>query len=668
MGTPYPNPITPSETRIGWIGIGVMGHPMASRLISNGYKLTFYARNPSHPNSLSLQSQGASLANSPSQLAHQTDVVFTILGHPSDVRSVYLHQTGLVSSLRPNSVTVDHTSSHPDLAREIFAAAREKDAWSVDAPVSGGDIGARDGKLAILTAGEASVVEWLNPLFIILGKATYMGPAGYGQSCKIANQITIGANLIGLSESLVFAKRAGLDLEKFLEAIKNGSAGSKALELFGERMIQRDFRPGGFAEYQVKDLGMGVDIVEGVDDDKVVVLPGASLCKQLFSSMVANGDGKLGGQGVISVIERINGREIKEMELDLSPKTAKAMFEGDGGSYYVWSSSEMPILAKTNVSAARFLLHPHGFALPHYADSSKLGYVVQGIDGIVGMVLPTTGKEVVLKLKQGDIIPVPLGAVSWWFNNGDSDLTIVFLGETSKALIPGEFTYFFLTGAIGLIGGFSPELTSKVYDLNQDEVNKLTKSQTGALIIKLDKSHSIPKPQLDITKDLVYNIDDALLKHDVKNAGLVKTLTEKDFPFIGDVGLSVVRVKLEPGASKAPSFPPNSEVQLIYIAGGSGKVEIVGMNGKPALDTQVKAGHLFVVPQFFVVAEIAGDEGMESYSTTTQPLVEELAGKASVWGAISPAVQQVALNVDSEFQKLFISKIKESANVINPSY
>lgn len=308
MGSTYPNPITASETRIGFIGIGVMGGAMASRLLSAGYTLSFYARNPSHPNSLALQSDGATLAASPSHLAQSSDVVFTMLGHPSDVRSVLLD--AVIPSLRPNSVAVDTTSSHPDLAREISAAARARNVYSVDAPVSGGDIGARDGKLAIFAAGEASVVEWLQPLFGILGKATYMGPAGCGQSCKIANQITIGANLVGVSEGLVFAKRAGLDLEQFVEAIRNGAAGSKALELFGERMIRRDFRPGGYAEYQVKDLGMGVDVVEGGDDDRVVVLPGASLAKQLFTSMVANGHGKLGGQGVISVIERINGNEI----------------------------------------------------------------------------------------------------------------------------------------------------------------------------------------------------------------------------------------------------------------------------------------------------------------------------------------------------------------------
>ncbi|XP_062176887.1 probable 3-hydroxyisobutyrate dehydrogenase-like 3, mitochondrial [Alnus glutinosa] len=306
MGTPHPSPIAPSQTRIGWIGIGVMGAAMASRLLSAGYSLTIYARTPSK--SLSLQSQGARLASSPRDLAQRTDVVFTMLGHPSDVREIVLGSDGLLSGLNPSSVMIDTTSSHPALAREIFAASREKACWAVDAPVSGGDIGARDGKLAIFAGGDGGVVKWLTPLFEILGRVTYVGEAGCGHSCKIANQITVGANLLGLSEGLMFAERAGLGVRQFMEAVRGGAAGSMVMELFGERMIGRDFRPGGFAEYLVKDLGMGVDVVEEGEDEKVVALPGAALCKQLFSGMVANGDGKLGTQGLITVIERINGK------------------------------------------------------------------------------------------------------------------------------------------------------------------------------------------------------------------------------------------------------------------------------------------------------------------------------------------------------------------------
>jgi hypothetical protein len=233
------------------------------------------------------------------------------------------------------------------------------------------------------------------------------------------------------------------------------------------------------------------------------------------------------------------------------------------------------------------------------------------------MILPNTKKEIVLKLKKGDVIPVPLGVVSWWFNDGDSNLNIIFLGETSTAHVSREFSYFFLGGVRGLLGSFSSDLISKVYNFNKDEVNKLTQSQKGGLIIRLEKDQPMPKPQLDLTKDFVYDIDAKAPKIEVQNVGLVTTLTEKDFPFIKDVGLSVIRVKLEPNAIKAPSNLITPGIQLIYIARGSGKIEIVGLSGKRVLDSEVKAGHLIVVPHFFVVAQIAGEEGLESYSIVT---------------------------------------------------
>ncbi|KAL2942617.1 putative 3-hydroxyisobutyrate dehydrogenase-like 3 mitochondrial [Bienertia sinuspersici] len=312
MGNPYPCEVTPSNTKIGWIGIGVMGSAMAARLLSEGYSLTIYARNPSKANSL--VNLGAQLCTSPAELAKSCNIIFTMLGHPQDVRQIVLTKdTGILSGLTTNGVIVDHTSSHPELAKEIFAAANEKNCWAVDAPVSGGDIGARNGNLAIFAGGEKKIVDWLLPLFEIMGsKVGYMGNAGSGQSCKIANQIVVGANLMGLSEGLVFAEKAGLDKSRWVEAVRGGAAGSMVMELFGKRMIDRDFKAGGFAEYMVKDMGMGVDFVEGPkkkDDENevVIVMPGASMVKQLFSGMVANGDGKLGTQGLITVLERING-------------------------------------------------------------------------------------------------------------------------------------------------------------------------------------------------------------------------------------------------------------------------------------------------------------------------------------------------------------------------
>lgn len=305
MATPFPSPISPSRTRIGWIGIGLMGSAMASRLLSFGYSLSIYARNPSK--AIQLQSKGAHLVDSPQDLAKVSDIVFTIIGGPPDVRSIILGPQGVLSGLNPGSVIVDMTSSHPGLAREIFKSAREKDCWSVDAPVSGADVGAREGRLAILAGGDSGVIEWLSPLFQIMGRHTYVGEAGCGQSCKIGNQIVGSANLVGLSEALTFAERAGLDLKKVLEGMRGGAAGNMIMELFGEKLIERDFRPGGFAEYLVKDLGMWSNCTEESEAESVAALPGASLCKQFFCGMIANGDRKLGLQGVITVIERING-------------------------------------------------------------------------------------------------------------------------------------------------------------------------------------------------------------------------------------------------------------------------------------------------------------------------------------------------------------------------
>ncbi|KAI3893387.1 hypothetical protein MKX03_002919 [Papaver bracteatum] len=305
METPYPKPINPNQTRIGWIGIGVMGQAMAARLISAGYSLTVYARTPQK--ALFLQQKGAVIVNSPSDVANKSDIVFTMVGHPSDVRSVVLGDNGVLSGLNKGGVLIDTTSSDPVLAKEIASKAQSKGCFAIDSPVSGGDIGARDGKLAILAGGDSDVVKWLSPVYEVLGRVTYVGGSGCGQSCKIANQITVGANLLGLSEGLVFAEKAGLDMNKFVESIRGGAAGSMVMELFGKRMIERDFRAGGFATYMVKDLGMGVNGGEGKD---AVVLPGAALSKQLFSSMVAHGDGNMGTQGLITVIERINGKSV----------------------------------------------------------------------------------------------------------------------------------------------------------------------------------------------------------------------------------------------------------------------------------------------------------------------------------------------------------------------
>ncbi|KAK9929264.1 hypothetical protein M0R45_026368 [Rubus argutus] len=332
--------------------------------------------------------------------------------------------------------------------------------------------------------------------------------------------------------------------------------------------------------------------------------------------------------------------------MDLTPKSAATVFEGDGGGYYVWS---FPELGEANVGAGKLVLKPSGFALPHYADSAKFGYVLQGGDGLVGMVYPNTSEEVVLKLQKGDVIPVPLGAVSWWFNNGDSsdDLVIVFLGETTKAYTPGLFTYFFIAGTQSLVGAFSTDFISKSFNISNDEADEVTKNQTGVLLVKLGQGKTMPKPNALITHKLVHPLT------------VSATLTEKEFPFLNKAGLSANLIKLEPDAISSPIYTTDSMVQLIYVVRGGGRVQIAGLNGQRVLDAEVTAGHLMVVPRFFMEAKLAGEEGLDCLSviTSSRAVLEDLTGKTSVLGALSPEVLQTSLSISPELQTLLQSKI-----------
>ncbi|CAL4901724.1 unnamed protein product [Urochloa decumbens] len=300
----FPAPVRPGVTRVGWIGIGVMGGAMARHLLEAGYAVTVYARAPAKAESL--VAAGASLTDSPAAVAAAADVVFTVVGNPGDVRAVVLDPaTGALGGLHPGGVLVDCTSSSPSLAREIAAAASAAGCYAVDAPVSGGDVGARDGTLAIFAGGDEAVVTWLAPLFAHLGRATHMGAPGSGQSSKIANQIAAAGAVVGLGESVAFANAAGLDAPVFLDAVSKGAAGSRVMDIFGDRMLRREFTSGGSVRSFVKDLGMALEIADGGEEANV--LPGAALYRQMFSAMVANGDGDMCLQGLITVIERLNG-------------------------------------------------------------------------------------------------------------------------------------------------------------------------------------------------------------------------------------------------------------------------------------------------------------------------------------------------------------------------
>lgn len=307
------DPVTPSNTRLGWIGTGVMGRSMCSHLIKAGYTLTIFNRTLSKAQPLI--DMGAHLANSPVAVASQSDVVFSIVGFPSDVRSVLLDPTsGALSGLRPGGVLVDMTTSDPSLAAEISAAAAAKGCAAVDAPVSGGDRGAKTASLAIFAGGDESTIRHLNPLLTLLGKVNYMGGPGKGQFAKLANQITIASTMVGLVEGIVYAHKAGLDVGLYLNAISTGAAGSKSLDLYGSRILKRDFEAGFYVNHFVKDLGICLKECQNMG----LALPGLALAQQLYVSLKAHGEGNLGTQALILTLERLNN-----ISLESAPPSSK---------------------------------------------------------------------------------------------------------------------------------------------------------------------------------------------------------------------------------------------------------------------------------------------------------------------------------------------------------
>ncbi|KAL0921017.1 hypothetical protein M5K25_008042 [Dendrobium thyrsiflorum] len=299
--------INPSTTRIGWIGTGVMGRSMASHLLAAGYSLTVFNRTPEKAQSL--VDQGARLADSPFAVARSSDVVFLIVGYPSDVRRAALdRESGVISGLSSGSFLVDMTTSDPTLAAEIYEAARAASCFSVDAPVSGGDRGARNGTLSIFAGGEEAAVGRLAPLFQCMGTVRYMGGPGAGQRAKLGNQIAIASTMVGLVEGMVYAHKAGLDVGKWVEAISTGAAGSKSLEFYGKRILERDMEAGFYVHHFVKDLGICLKECQSMG----LALPGLALAQQLYVSLMAHGEGHLGTQALILAIERLNNTCLKK--------------------------------------------------------------------------------------------------------------------------------------------------------------------------------------------------------------------------------------------------------------------------------------------------------------------------------------------------------------------
>src|SRR5438552_6295983 len=297
------NKSEPGKTRIGWIGTGVMGRWMCQHAIGKGFKATIYNRSKDKPDVKALLEQGAKWADSPKQVAESSDVVFAIVGFPKDVRDVFLGPQGALAGSKGGTILVDMTTSEPTLAREIYDAAKAKGVYSLDAPVSGGDVGAKNAALSIMIGGDKDVVDAVAPVFECMGKTIiHQGPAGAGQHTKMVNQILIAANMIAVCEGLLYGYKAGLDLETVFKSVSVGAAGSKALEVLGPRILARNFEPGFFVEHFIKDMGIALDESKKMN----LALPGLGLAKQLYEAVRAQGYGRKGTQALLLALEHLN--------------------------------------------------------------------------------------------------------------------------------------------------------------------------------------------------------------------------------------------------------------------------------------------------------------------------------------------------------------------------
>jgi len=295
---------TPAATRIGWIGTGVMGSSMCGHLVSAGFRVTAFNR--SRGKMRPLEERGVLAMDSPKAVAENSDVVFSIVGFPNDVRDVILGPDGALSGAKAGAVLVDMTTSEPSLAREIYEQAKKRGVDSVDAPVSGGDVGAKEARLSIMVGGDPGPVEALRPLFDLLGKTVvHQGPPGAGQHTKMVNQILIATNMIGVCEALLYGHKAGLDLTTVLQSVGSGAAGSWSLNNLGPRMIAGRFEPGFFVEHFLKDMGIALAEARRMR----LSLPGLALAEQLYRAVEAEGHGRDGTHALILALARLSATE-----------------------------------------------------------------------------------------------------------------------------------------------------------------------------------------------------------------------------------------------------------------------------------------------------------------------------------------------------------------------
>jgi 3-hydroxyisobutyrate dehydrogenase len=289
------------ESTIGWIGTGVMGASMFTHIIDAGYRGGVFTR--TRAKAQPLIDAGVEWLENPKLVAATSDVVITIVGFPSDVEEVYFGDQGVLNGVREGALLIDMTTNSPSLAIRIYEAAKDKGAYSLDAPVSGGDVGARNATLSIMVGGEEGVFETAKPLLGLMGdKVNYQGKAGTGQHTKMSNQIVVASSMIGVCESLLYGMKAGLDPERMLASISKGAAACWTLDNLAPRILKRNFEPGFFVDHFIKDMGIVLDEAKRMN----LVLPGLSLVHQLYISVKAKGLGEKGTQALMLALEELS--------------------------------------------------------------------------------------------------------------------------------------------------------------------------------------------------------------------------------------------------------------------------------------------------------------------------------------------------------------------------
>jgi 3-hydroxyisobutyrate dehydrogenase len=291
---------------IGWIGTGVMGRWMCQHLLDQGHPAVVYSR--TREKAEPLLTAGASWAESPAAVARQADIVFTMVGFPQDVKEVYLGEQGILAGARSGLIAVDMTTTEPRLAKEIYATAAPHGVHTVDAPVSGGDVGARNAQLSIMVGGDADTVQKITPLLEIMGKQiVHQGPAGAGQHTKMCNQIVIAGTMIGVCEALLYGYRAGLDLDQVLASIAGGAAGCWSLTNLAPRILKRNFDPGFFVAHFIKDMNIALEEARRMN----LCLPGLALVHQLYLAVAANGGGQSGTHALMLALENLSQVQVQ---------------------------------------------------------------------------------------------------------------------------------------------------------------------------------------------------------------------------------------------------------------------------------------------------------------------------------------------------------------------